>query len=40
VTTRWVADQIGCLAPGLGTSAAALALGAVLPLAQRDAQAR
>jgi MFS family permease len=36
VATGWVADAFGSLRPGLTASAAVLALGAVLALAQRD----
>jgi MFS family permease len=36
VATGWVADRFGSLRPGLTVSAAILALGALVALAQRD----
>ena len=39
VATGWVADAFGSLRPGLTASAAVLALGALLALAQRDPRA-
>jgi MFS family permease len=40
VATGWVADAFGSLRPGLTASAAVLALGALLALAQRDPRPR
>lgn len=40
VATGWVADRFGSLRPGLTASAAVLALGALLALAQRDPRRR
>ncbi len=39
VATGWVADAMGSLRPGLTASAAVLALGALIALAQRDLRA-
>jgi len=40
VATGWIADHMGSLRPGLTASAAVLALGALLALAQRDPRPR
>jgi len=40
VATGWIADRMGSLRPGLTASAAVLALGALLALAQRDPRPR